>query len=212
MKRITSEHEGLSSSNVDGSTHRTANNNEISRLQEYLRIIRRGIREGTNLDFLHAAMAPGVLIDTGSGVDALVRNWILFTQWFPDINIQLKQLKQVSEHSLIAFTTTSFTTSTAAMKGAFPHLFQAREANHCAQIAARLRDQHLTLQGSVRFDWDEENKRVIRLHHQVDMVSALVHILGNLEDVATLFNGAQMTPECVVRDNLGSVAFSCDTE
>ncbi|KAG6961003.1 hypothetical protein JG687_00007905 [Phytophthora cactorum] len=76
----------------------------------------------------------------------------------------------------------------------------------------RIIRRHLTLQGSVRFDWDEENKRVIRLHHQVDMVSALVHILGNLEDVATLFNGAQMTPECVVRDNLGSVAFSCDTE
>ncbi|ETI49088.1 hypothetical protein F443_06985, partial [Phytophthora nicotianae P1569] len=97
------------------------------------------------------------------------------------------------------------------MQGAFPHLFKAREGSRCAQIAARLRDQHVVLQGSVRFDWDEKSKHVIRLQHQVDMMSMLLEMLGNLEDVVLVFNGAHITPECVVRDDLGSVVFSCST-
>ncbi|KAF1787237.1 hypothetical protein GQ600_26921 [Phytophthora cactorum] len=104
----------------------------------------------TDFDFLHAAMAPGVLKDATCGVDGLVKNWSLFTQWFPDIHIQLKELKTITKHSLVAFSTTSFTISAAAMQGAFPHLFQAEEGSRCAQIAARLRDQHLVLQSSVR--------------------------------------------------------------
>ncbi|KAG3168965.1 hypothetical protein PC128_g19255 [Phytophthora cactorum] len=184
---------------------------------KYLRIFGRGIITcdditPNDLDFLHAAMAPDVIIDTASGAHTLMRNRILFTQWFPDVRIQLKQLKQITEHSLIAFTTTSFTISAAAMKGAFPHLFQANEGTRSARVAARLRDQHLVLQSSVCFGWDEESKQVIRIHHQVDLVSVLVHILGNLEDVVLVFIGVQISPECVVRDNPSSFTFSCDAE
>ncbi|ETI41943.1 hypothetical protein F443_12864 [Phytophthora nicotianae P1569] len=172
---------------------------------EYLRIMRRGISNGAgnnDIELLQTTMAPDVLIDTGSGVDALVKKWNLFTQWFPDVRIQLKQLKQITEQSIVALTTTSFTITTRGMQGAFPHLFKAREGSRCAQIAARLRDQHVVLQGSVRFDWDEKSKHVIRLQHQADMMSMLLEMLGNLEDVALVFNGAHITPECVVRDDI----------
>ncbi|KAG2889424.1 hypothetical protein PC110_g22497 [Phytophthora cactorum] len=177
---------------------------------EYFLIFRRGIFtpddiHPTDFDFLHAAMAPGVLKDATCGVDGLVKNWSLFTQWFPDIHIQLKELKTITKHSLVAFSTTSFTISAAAMQGAFPHLFQAEEGSRCAQIAARLRDQHLVLQSSVRFDWDEESKQLIRLQSQADMVPVLVQKLGNLEDVALVFNCALITPEGNLRDNLDTV-------
>ncbi|KAG3190326.1 hypothetical protein PC128_g11398 [Phytophthora cactorum] len=166
---------------------------------EYFRIFRRGILtqddiHPTDFDFLHAAITPDVLKDATCGVDGL------FTQWFPDIHIQLKEFKTITKHSLVAFSTTSFTISAAAMQGAFPHLFQAEEGSRCAQIAARLRDQHLVLQSSVRFDWDEESKQLIRLQSQADMVPVLVQKLGiNLEDVALMFNFALITPECHIR-------------
>ncbi|KAI9988564.1 hypothetical protein PInf_022001 [Phytophthora infestans] len=145
-------------------------------------------------------MSPDILVDTSSGVDALLRKWNLLTQWFPDVSIQVKQLKQTAEHSIVALTTISFTITASAIRGAFPHLFEAREGSRCAQVAARLRDKHLVLTGSVRFDWDMKSKQVILLHHQVDMVSVLVRLLDDLEDVVLVFDGANITPECVVHD------------
>ncbi|KAF4030843.1 hypothetical protein GN244_ATG17350 [Phytophthora infestans] len=115
-------------------------------------------------------MSPDILVDTSSGVDALLRKWNLLTQWFPDVSIQVKQLKQTAEHSIVALTTISFTITASAIRG------------------------------SVRFDWDMKSKQVILLHHQVDMVSVLVRLLDDLEDVVLVFDGANITPECVVHD------------
>ncbi|ETP04825.1 hypothetical protein F441_18483, partial [Phytophthora nicotianae CJ01A1] len=174
---------------------------------EYLRIFSRGVftRDDINpndLALLDATMARDVLVEPTSGEDALIRNWSLVTQWFPDVLVQLKQLKQLTKNSLIASITVSFTISAAAMQGAFPHLLNAREGSRCAQIAERVWDQHLVLQGSVCFDWDDKSKQVIRLHHQVDMMSVMLQMLGNLEDVALVFNGAHVTPECAVSSAL----------
>ncbi|KAF4144303.1 hypothetical protein GN958_ATG06624 [Phytophthora infestans] len=126
-------------------------------------------------------------------------------RWFPDVSIQVKQLKQTAEHSIVALTPISFTITASAIRGAFPHLFEAREGSRCAQVAARLRDKHLVLTGSVRFDWDMKSKQVTLLHHQVDMVSVLVRLLDDLEDVVLVFDGANITPECVVHDGTCSV-------
>ncbi|KAF4044993.1 hypothetical protein GN244_ATG02622 [Phytophthora infestans] len=158
-----------------------------------------------DIEFLFSAMSPDILVDTSSGVDALLRKWNLLTHWFPDVSIQVKQLKQTAEHSIVALTTISFTITASAIRGAFPHLFEAREGSRCAQVAARLRDKHLVLTGSVRFDWDMKSKQVILLHHQVDMVSVLVRLLDDLEDVVLVFDGANITPECVVHDGTCSV-------
>ncbi|ETK81344.1 hypothetical protein L915_13159, partial [Phytophthora nicotianae] len=61
-------------------------------------------------------MAPDVLSNTSSGVDTLVTNWYLFTQWFPAVRMELKQVKRTAERSFIAFSTTSFTISALTMQ------------------------------------------------------------------------------------------------
>ncbi|KAF1786907.1 hypothetical protein GQ600_22574 [Phytophthora cactorum] len=143
---------------------------------EYLRIFGRGVITcdditPNDLDFLHAAMAPDVIIDTAT--QAAETNYGALSNRFH--HHQLHHLSSSDE-------------------GAFPHLFQANEGTRSARVAARLRDQHLVLQSSVCFGWDEESKQVIRIHHQVDLVSVLVHILGNLEDVVLVFIGPKFLP------------------
>ncbi|ETP39192.1 hypothetical protein F442_13333, partial [Phytophthora nicotianae P10297] len=152
---------------------------------EYFRIFQCGIIDSDvinskDLSFLYATMAPDVLSNNSSGVDTLVTNWYLFTQWFPAVRMELKQVKRTAERSFIAFSTTSFTISALTMQIVFPHLFSAREGSRSAQIAAQLRDQHFVFPSSVRFTWDLEDEQLISLQHNVDMVPVLMEKLGNL--------------------------------
>ncbi|KAF4030979.1 hypothetical protein GN244_ATG17070 [Phytophthora infestans] len=106
-------------------------------------------------------MAPDVMKGITSGVDALMKKWSLFTEWFPDVQIQLKQLKKITAHSLVAFSTISFTIAAPGMLNAFPHLFVSGGGARGTKIALRLQGKDLVFQGSVRFDWDEENEAMV---------------------------------------------------
>ncbi|ETK81336.1 hypothetical protein L915_13169, partial [Phytophthora nicotianae] len=167
---------------------------------EYFRIFQCGIIDSDvinskDLSFLYATMAPDVLSNTSSGVDTLVTNWYLFTQWFPAVRMELKQVKRTAERSFIAFSTTSFTISALTMQIVFPHLFSAREGSRSAQIAAQLRDQHFVFPSSVRFTWDLEDEQLISLQHNVDMVPVLMEKLDTLEDTSIVFSNARITPD-----------------
>ncbi|ETP28402.1 hypothetical protein F442_22304 [Phytophthora nicotianae P10297] len=144
-------------------------------------------------------MAPDVLSNTSSGVEALVNDLCLFTQWFRGIKIQLKQLKVITGRSLIAFSTTSFTISAVTMQTVFPHLFSARDGSRSAQIAAQLREKHFVFQSSVRFTWDLEGMQIISLQSQMDMVPALMQKLDTLEDISIMFSNARITPDGNIR-------------
>ncbi|ETI41286.1 hypothetical protein F443_13475 [Phytophthora nicotianae P1569] len=171
---------------------------------EYFRIFRCGIIDSDlinpkDLSFLYATMAPDVLSNTSSGVEALVNDLCLFTQWFRGIKIQLKQLKVITGRSLIAFSTTSFTISAVTMQTVFPHLFSARDGSRSAQIAAQLREKHFVFQSSVRFTWDLEGMQIISLQSQMDMVPALMQKLDTLEDISIMFSNARITPDGNIR-------------
>ncbi|KAG6948068.1 hypothetical protein JG687_00015718 [Phytophthora cactorum] len=85
---------------------------------------------------------------------------------------------------------------------AFPHLFYGstvrgvqRTESRGYRLVLKLLDQRLVVSGSVRFDRDNLNNRVVRISSQIDLVSALLQLLGNVEDVSFVFNGARITPE-----------------
>ncbi|OWZ15739.1 hypothetical protein PHMEG_00010556 [Phytophthora megakarya] len=66
------------------------------------------------------------------------------------------------------------------------------------QIAATLRGQSFVLRGSVRFVWDSEHCKFVDLHSQADMISPLLQVLGNIEDVSIVFSEALIAPDCKV--------------
>ncbi|KAG6953777.1 hypothetical protein JG688_00012653 [Phytophthora aleatoria] len=63
-------------------------------------------------------------------------------------------------------------------------------------IAAKLLGQRLVMCGSVSFTWDSSTHQVVGLISQADMVSPLLQLMGNIEDVSNVLSNARVTPEC----------------
>eukprot|EP00644_Phytophthora_capsici_P016652 jgi/Phyca11/552276/estExt2_Genewise1Plus.C_PHYCAscaffold_470110 len=133
-------------------------------------------------------MTSDVNIGIVSGIDALVERWKVFAQSFPDGIVQLEGLKRVSDDSLIATTNTSVTLTRQALESTFPSLREASARREL--IVAKLLDQRVVVRGSVRIDWDNATKRVTALVTCLETMSPMLQLLGNLEDVAFVFDGA----------------------
>ncbi|POM63630.1 Hypothetical protein PHPALM_20937 [Phytophthora palmivora] len=169
---------------------------------EYFRVFRRGLlsTEDTDLlelDFLKATMAPDLDAGTVRGLEALARNWKAFTQFFQDVQIRLGRLDEVAENSLVASTTTSITITRHSLSCMFPHLISdGHEGAEGSHIASRLLNQRIVMRGSVHLNWDSDSNRVISLITQADMLSPVLQLLGNLEDVSLTFTNALISPDC----------------
>ncbi|KAL3657765.1 hypothetical protein V7S43_017337 [Phytophthora oleae] len=152
------------------------------------------------LDFFKSTMAQDVTDGDVCGAQALLESWRLLSLYFDDIHVQLKRLEQVSTDSLLASTVTSVSITENTLQSAFPHLLVSRglegEATSVwSPLAAKLLNQRLVLHGSVRFDWDAALGRVDRVEFKTDLLTPLLKLLGSLEDVATVFEKALVTPE-----------------
>ncbi|KAL3665154.1 hypothetical protein V7S43_009783 [Phytophthora oleae] len=172
---------------------------------EYFRLFQCGLHiqnetPTAQIDFLQAMIAPGIGAGTVQCVATLVRNWVVFARFFQGIDMQLQRLERVADCTLIARATISVTLSRHSLVNLFPHLFyggvvrgmQATQSR-VYRIAKKLIDQRLVLHGSVRFGWDNLSHRVETLDSEFDMTSPLLQLLGSVEDVAFVFNGALVT-------------------
>ncbi|ETM42719.1 hypothetical protein L914_11685 [Phytophthora nicotianae] len=171
---------------------------------EYFRVFRRGFIEPdgsrvAELDFLRLCMAPDLDAGTMSGFEALARTWGVFSHLFGDVRFQCEQVQQITENSLVARTTTSFTFSKRSVDEVFLcNGFRGRPANQkrLTRIAGKLLGEQLVVSGTVRFSWDNSTKRMVGLISHADMLSPLLKLLGNVEDISILFSNASMTVEC----------------
>ncbi|ETK88627.1 hypothetical protein F441_07284 [Phytophthora nicotianae CJ01A1] len=167
---------------------------------DYFRLFRHGLHAPNGsptaqLDFLRLLNAPDV-------VAAIAKNWGIFTHFFQDVEVQLQRLEKIGDSSIIGTTITSFTISRRSLMSAFPHLFHGSIVRgiRCmesrgSRLVRKMVDQHLIMRGSVRFDWDNSNNRIERIYSQIDILSSLLQLLGNVEDVSFVFNGARITPD-----------------
>ncbi|ETP18491.1 hypothetical protein F441_07293 [Phytophthora nicotianae CJ01A1] len=148
-------------------------------------------------NFLTASMSPD--LDTGitSGIEALMKRWKTFTRLFPSGHIQLENLRQLTSDSLVATTSTSVTLTEHVLQHLFQHGSDDGKAHSIrrGRVFSRLQGQHIVMRGSVRFGWDEGAKRVVRLYFQTDILTPMLGLLGNLEDVSFIFSGALITPD-----------------
>ncbi|KAF4032173.1 hypothetical protein GN244_ATG15942 [Phytophthora infestans] len=153
---------------------------------EYFRVFQHGfpdldISQAHISNFMSVSMSPDLNTGTCSGIEALKQNWKLFTHVFPDGRLQLESLEKLTDECLIATTNTC--------KG------RCDKEERKLGIIAKLKDQPIVMRGSVRFDWDKTSKRIIGLFSQTDMLTSMLDLLGNLEDVSHVFNGARVTPD-----------------
>ncbi|KAK1930269.1 bZIP transcription factor 1 [Phytophthora citrophthora] len=138
------------------------------------------------LEFLCGSMASDVTGGVQCGPDALLENWRLLSLCYDDVNVKLKRLEQDgASGTLVGKTVLSVTITQKTLENVFPHLISDE-----SPLASKLLNQRLALRGSVHFDWDKASGRVVRLYSTADMMTPMLELLGSLEDVATVFNGA----------------------
>ncbi|KAG1703259.1 hypothetical protein DVH05_008169 [Phytophthora capsici] len=141
--------------------------------------------------FLSQTMASDVTDGPICGVDALVKNWMMLSFSFEDINVQLECLDHAGDDLLVATTRTSFTIRSETLRRVFPHLLELDSY----ALGAKLQDQRIVMSSSVRFEWDSSSNRIVRMLSQADMLTPILHLLGNLQDASRVFDGALVTPE-----------------
>lgn len=152
------------------------------------------------LDFLRAMMTPDVTDGSVYGIDALLERWRLYSLYHSNLDIELERLEMGAPNTVIATTRVSMTITESTLYHAFRHLFNGN-ASHSERLVAKLLGQHVTMSGSVRFGWDDTCGRVHSLEHSADMLTPMLKLLGNLEDVAFVFSRARITPDDnVLRD------------
>ncbi|KAG7394525.1 hypothetical protein PHYBOEH_005050 [Phytophthora boehmeriae] len=170
---------------------------------EYFRMFRYGFRSpsdelyGFVLSSLRLTMAPDVTDGEICGVDALVGNWKLFSLSFDGVQFELERMERCGAGSLIAITTTTVTISSNSLESLFPHLVSNMTSDtDGAVLATKLLGQRFVMRGSVRFDWDDIHKQVASMQTQADLLTPVLRLLGNLQDVSRVFEGAFVTPDC----------------
>ncbi|KAK1937163.1 hypothetical protein P3T76_009941 [Phytophthora citrophthora] len=145
----------------------------------------------TASEFLHEMMDPDVLVGSQFGVEAALENWKLFTVYFEDVRVEIKDMKMPTPDTLVASTTTSVCITNKTLRNAFPHLID--DSGKPSPLATRLLGEKLVMKDSVLFRWDSSTDKVAQLLTQTDMLTSMLNVLHSLEDVSSVFCKARIT-------------------
>ncbi|KAE8968258.1 hypothetical protein PR001_g27850 [Phytophthora rubi] len=150
--------------------------------------------------FLREIMAPDVVDGSSSGGDTQIETWRRFALYFGDVHVELRGMKIPSDDTLVASTMTTVTITRNTLRYAFPHLNSDGDAGtqggDWSPIASRILGQRLVVHGSVLFGWDNTSNKVVRFQTQSNLLTPMLNLLGNLEDVSFIFSKALITPDC----------------
>ncbi|OWZ14551.1 hypothetical protein PHMEG_00011951 [Phytophthora megakarya] len=178
-----------------------------SAASDYFRLFRHGFRSLPNdiysyvLNALESSMSPGVTDGPVSGPKAIITRWMKFSLCFDDIHMDLQRLENGPVgNSVVATVITSFTISSDSLSLVFPNLIKETPANEsrssAKSLSGKLLHQRLVVRGSILFEWDETRNRINKMRSQSDMLTPLLRLLGSLEEVSRVFEGALVSPGC----------------
>ncbi|KAL4158647.1 hypothetical protein PRNP1_004423 [Phytophthora ramorum] len=161
------------------------------------------------LAFLRSSMTENVMLGERSGVETLMKQWLLYSLSFQNLYFRLERVERTNDQFVSVTAVLNVTVSEETLRGVFPHLLN-RDAFEdevgmakAASLRSRMIGQRLLLPCSLCFEWDASICRVVRLETTVNFVKPLTNVLGNLSDVAMVLEGARIT-----RD--GSVGIRAD--
>ncbi|KAL4158580.1 hypothetical protein PRNP1_004356 [Phytophthora ramorum] len=149
------------------------------------------------LMFLRSTMAPDVEFCDVSGVEVLMEHWGRMSEYHENLEFELTHMEKVSESIVIAKAMLSVTVTKTTLECVFPHLMGSESVEDLS-LAVRLLGHRLDYPCSVLFVWDEVTSLVVRLETDIDMVTPLQRLLGNLKDASRVLDGAVMTPQSYV--------------
>ncbi|KAF4037062.1 hypothetical protein GN244_ATG10912 [Phytophthora infestans] len=172
---------------------------------EYLRIFRFGVlvvlpqsdshnaSEDTKrkLAFLRSSMTDDVSLGERVGVKALMDQWQLYSSSFQSVCLQPDRIQRTTHQFVSVSATLNFTVSEATLKNVFPHLKEQL-------LRLKLLGQRLRVPYSIDFEWDADERRLSRVEATTNFFTPLMHILGNLADVASVLEHALLTRDGAV--------------
>ncbi|KAG7398643.1 hypothetical protein PHYBOEH_010692 [Phytophthora boehmeriae] len=143
------------------------------------------------LMFLRSTMASNVEFGRGDliGVEALMGHWQRLSECHDGLHVQMEYLNKISDTIVIATATMSVTITKNTLEGIFPHLMGSESVEDLS-LAVRLLGHRLSYPCSTLFVWDEASSLVVRLETDVDMATPLLKLLGNLDEVSRVLDGA----------------------
>ncbi|OWZ07629.1 hypothetical protein PHMEG_00019958 [Phytophthora megakarya] len=182
------------------------NKTSWSVLTEYFRLFRFGVKPSGHVaadnmypfdppvqrNFLLAAMAPDVTNVIMDGVDGVMETWEHESLCFPGFWVDVMCLEDGPDGSIIVTTKHKFTISEATLHYMFPHLIHG--SGEHSQLVNKLLRQKLLIQVFVHFEWDSETGRVNSFVSNADIVTPMLRLLGNLEDVSHVLKSSRMMP------------------
>ncbi|KAK1929105.1 hypothetical protein P3T76_015398 [Phytophthora citrophthora] len=131
------------------------------------------------LGYMREVAIADVLFNDGYGPEA-------------GISLGVEEFQTNDCNSLVAVTTTSVTITRETLRIVFPHL---KTTNNSESLGNRLINRRLQMRGSTRFEWDNSTRKVTRIISQSDMMTPILGLLGNLEDVSKVFEKALISPK-----------------
>ncbi|ETL92958.1 hypothetical protein L917_08795, partial [Phytophthora nicotianae] len=154
---------------------------------EYFRQLNRyisspGMPHNMASKFLHKITAPDVMGGSLCGVRTQLESWAQLTNYFDDVNVRLKGLKNLNTGALVADTVTSVFITINTLRLAFPHLNSdgvgGIKGGTWSPIAGRMLDKRLVMHGTVAFGWDITSGKLDSIHWQTDMMTPMLALLG----------------------------------
>ncbi|KAG2854938.1 hypothetical protein PC116_g11234 [Phytophthora cactorum] len=139
-------------------------------------------------------MAADVVFNAGYGPESIMQHWC-FVDWFGHVDVELKGWETTDGVSLVGITTTSVTITKHTLRNVFPHLRTTDNSDRNGKLAEQLLHQRLVMHGSTYFEWDDSTCRVTRVISTSDMLTPMLQLLDNLEDVSRVFEQALISPE-----------------
>ncbi|OWZ17819.1 Bzip transcription factor [Phytophthora megakarya] len=136
-----------------------------------------------SLAVLERALAHNVAMGELQGVDALMEQLRLYSQYFGSPKLKLQRVESVAPGVMTATAKLSLTVTEFTLQHVFPHLAESTDRS---QLCQRLVGQRLECNSSLTFLFDEDSGRVVRLETSFDLVQPLLGVLGNIKDVSDL--------------------------
>ncbi|KAF4137242.1 hypothetical protein GN958_ATG13565 [Phytophthora infestans] len=147
------------------------------------------------LAILERAFAHDAAMGELRGVDALMEQLLLFSQYFGQPHLKLQRIESVAPGVMAARAKLSVTVTELTLRHAFPHLAGGEDR---VLLFQRLLGQRLECDCSLSFLFDEDSERVARLEVSIDLATPLYEVLGSLKDVSNVLEHTRVSSECVI--------------
>ncbi|EGZ08023.1 hypothetical protein PHYSODRAFT_431150, partial [Phytophthora sojae] len=132
--------------------------------------------------FLQAVVISNVASNRGFGVDVILEGWELLSSRLGCLEIQLVDLDYEAKTLIIADVKCFATITERMLRDAL--------GGQSPIVAWNPLGQRLAVPGRVRFEWDDAKLQFVSIFFEIDMLTPLMELLGNLEDVCMALNSS----------------------